>query len=571
MTTVTADKAIGSKIPWSAIISKVRLITGLILLTFVTSHLVNHTFGLWSLDSLDTARRAIMDLWRGPPGSLVLYTALGLHVTIALRSIYLRDSFIRMSWPEIGQLSLGLLTPMLLMGHVIATSYLGEFYGVRTDYTYVLLNLWVFNPSLGIQQVLALLVAWTHGCIGIHLWLRYRNWYESAAPWLFATALLIPALAIAGYIAAGMEIRQLAVDTGWLELAIAGMALPSQADIQATLTLIDRSRLFFAAVIGGALVARWVRLAYERRHRGVTIRYGFGRAVSATKGMTVLEVSRTNSIPHASVCGGRGRCSTCRIRINDGLDLLPEPSETEAKVLARIAAPPNVRLACQTAVINGLEVTPLLPPHNAGMDDTRGGPNYLQGQELEIAVLFADIRGFTQVSEKRLPYDVVFILNRYFAEMGAAIEGAGGRIDKFIGDGIMALFGVDTDPTTGARQALAAAREMSRRLKDLNASLASDLKHPLRIGVGIHIGPAIVGEMGYGQVRGVTAVGDTVNTASRLETLTKEHPSQLIVSAEVAKRAGLALSDAEAIEVDVRGRETRLGILVVQNASDLPD
>jgi len=571
MAATAASERTGSRFPWSTVIAKLRLVTGLILLAFVTSHLINHTFGLWSLDSLDAARRAIMDIWRVPPGSLVLYTALGLHVTIALRAIYLRDAFIRMSWPEVGQLTLGLLTPMLLLGHVIATSYLGEFHGVRTDYTYVLLNLWVFNPWLGAQQALALLVAWTHGCIGIHLWLRYRNWYKDAAPWLFATALLVPALAMSGYIAAGMEIRQLAVDREWLHLAVAGMALPPQAQIQATLALIDHARLLFAAMIGGALVARWIRLAYELRHRGVRIRYGSGRAVAATKGMTVLEVSRTNGIPHASVCGGRGRCSTCRIRINHGLDQLPAPSETEAKVLTRVAAPPNVRLACQTEVIDGLEVTPLLPPHNAGMDDTRGGPNYLQGQELEIAVLFADIRGFTRVSEKRLPYDVVFILNRYFAEMGAAIEGAGGRIDKFIGDGIMALFGVDSDPATGARQALAAAREMGRRLDDLNASMASDLKEPLRIGIGIHIGPAIVGEMGYGQVRGVTAVGDTVNTASRLETLTKEHPSQLIVSSALAERAGVELPGAEAIEVDVRGRETRLGILVVQNASDLPN
>lgn len=566
---MAANERGGFKLPWGTIISWLRLITGLTLLIFVTSHLINHTFGLWSLDALDTARRTVMDVWRVPPGSLVLYIALGVHVTIALRAIYLRDSFFRMNWAEIGQLVLGLATPLLLMGHVIATSYLGDFHGVRTDYTYVLLNLWVFNTWLGVQQALALLVAWTHGCIGIHLWLRYRSWYEDAAPWLFATALLIPTLAMSGYIAAGMEIRQLALDPGWLELAVAGMALPPRAEIQATLALIDQSRLAFAAAIGTALVARWVRLAFEQRRRGVRIQYGSGKAVPATKGMTVLEVSRRNGIPHASVCGGRGRCSTCRIRIGQGLDLLPTPSDAETKVLARIAAPPNVRLACQTEVLDGLEVTPLLPPHNAGMDDTRGGPNYLQGQELEIAVLFADIRGFTEVSEKRLPYDVVFILNRYFAEMGAAIEDAGGRIDKFIGDGIMALFGVDTDPATGARQALAAARAMSQRLDELNASLAGDLKQPLRIGIGIHIGPAIVGEMGYGRVRGVTAVGDTVNTASRLEALTKEYSSQLIVSAHLAEQAGVEISDAEAIDVDVRGRETRLGILVIRNAASL--
>ena len=154
--------------------------------------------------------------------------------------------------------------------------------------------------------------------------------------------------------------------------------------------------------------------------------------------------------------------------------------------------------------------------------------DFAQGSEREIAILFADIRGFTALAEGRLPYDVVFMLNRYFAAMGRAVEAAGGRVDKFIGDGVMALFGDRAMPRPAAAQALAAARLMSLRLDELNVALRAELAEPLRIGIGIHAGPVIVGEMGYGGATTITAIGDAVNTASRLESLTKEFGVQLM-------------------------------------------
>ena len=179
---------------------------------------------------------------------------------------------------------------------------------------------------------------------------------------------------------------------------------------------------------------------------------------------------------------------------------MSEPSITEARVLARVGAAPNVRLACQLQPVEDLDVTPLLPA-TAGPGDAQARPGYLQGEERELVILFADIRGFTTLSEKKLPYDVVFVLNRYFAAMGRAVEAAGGRVDKFIGDGVMALFGVEGDPTEAPRRALEAARAMAEELQALNVALAGDLDQPLRIGIGIHGGPVIVGEMGYGEAR----------------------------------------------------------------------
>ena len=113
----------------------------------------------------------------------------------------------------------------------------------------------------------------------------------------------------------------------------------------------------------------------------------------------------------------------------------------------------------------------------------------------------------------------MFLLNRFFLAMGRAIEGEGGHVDKFIGDGVMALFGIDDTPRAGCRSALRAVRAMAGALGD-------ELPAPLRIGIGLHAGPVIVGEMGYGRAASVTATGDAVNVASRLETMAKEFACQ---------------------------------------------
>ncbi len=258
------------------------------------------------------------------------------------------------------------------------------------------------------------------------------------------------------------------------------------------------------------------------------------------------------------------------MRIGEGLDGLPPPRPDEQRVLKRVGVPPNVRLACQTRPTRDLEITPLLPPTATARDGLRR-PGYVQGTEQEIAILFADLRAFTRLAENKLPYDVVFLLNRYFRSMGQAIERAGGQVDKFIGDGVMALFGIASGPERGCREAIAGARAMAAALDELNRALAHDLDEPLRIGIGIHAGPSIVGEMGYAKATGLTAIGDAVNTASRLEALTKEHGCQLIVSERVEQRAGVDLSAFESREIDVRGRREPLTVRLIPDARDLPE
>lgn len=273
-------------------------------------------------------------------------------------------------------------------------------------------------------------------------------------------------------------------------------------------------------------------------------------------------------VPHAQVCGGRGRCSTCRVRVYEGADALPAPELLEKRVLRRIGAADNVRLACQTRPQADCRVLPILPA------DTRlhsyADSRFLHGADRKIAILFADLRGFTAFAEDRLPFDVVFVLNQYFQAVGTAIETRGGYLDKFIGDGAMALFGVDTDLRTACRQAIEATWEMGRELDQLNARLAAELNEPLRIGIGLHCGDAIVGRMGYKHTSQLTAIGDAVNTAARLEALTKEHGAQLLISEDVAGNAELELDRFDSVQVSIRGKAQGLYAFVVPRVRDLP-
>jgi len=548
-------------------VRRVRLISGLVLFAFLATHYLNHMLGLVSLEAIEAGRRVFLLLWRNPLGNLALYAALLVHIGLAYWSIYQRRSLKLAPW-EAAQLLLGLAVPPLLLIHVIGTRLAGLLFDVDDRYAYVLYVLWVVDPRGGLQQAIVLLIAWVHGCIGLHFWLRIRPWYARWSPVLYAGALLWPVLALLGFASAGREVAVLAADPAWFAAAAAAIRFPD-ADQVAVLYRIEHfGWALLGALLALTLAARWAR-GWIARHRAIPVTYPGGHKVDIQPGTSILEASRQGGIPHASVCGGRGRCSTCRVQVLAGEAALPPASPAEQRVLDRVGAGPGVRLACQVRPSSPVSVVPLLPP-TATPRDAQDRPDYLQGHEEEIAILFADIRAFTRLSESRLPYDVVFLLNRYFRAMGSAVEEAGGHIDKFIGDGVMALFGIGEGGAVGSRQALEAARLMAEHLEEINRLLAQDLAEPLRIGIGIHVGPAIVGEMGYGRATSLTAVGDAVNTASRIEALNKEFGSQLVISEAVAAYASIELPGIEVHEIAVRGRLEQLRVLALADARILP-
>ena len=546
-----------------------RLASGLVVSFFVASHLLNHALGLVSLETLEAGRVVFLAFWRGIPAGPILIASLLIHIALAYHTIYQRRGW-RMPPAEAVQLLLGIAIPPLLVIHILGTAAASRLHGTNDTYAYVLLALWVHDPAVAVRQAAMTLIVWGHACIGLHYWLRLKSWYSRARPYLYASALLLPVFSLLGFVSAGRSVAVLNEEPGWREALLAELNAPSPEELATFLTVERWILTGLAAVLVAVLIARSVRRRVESRKHRVRVRYPGGHEVRIAPGTTVLEASRANGIPHASVCGGRSRCSTCRVRIHTDGGELPPPSKEERWVLDRIGVPPDVRLACQLRPRADIAVTPLLPP-NVGPADRLRAAAAMQGEERTIAVLFADIRGFTGLAETKLPYDVVFVLNRYFRSMGEAIEAAGGRVDKFIGDGIMALFGIDVPPGVGAAQALAAARGMSEALRELNRLLESDLPAPLRIGIGLHVGPAIVGEMGYAPAVSVTAVGDTVNTASRLESMSKEFAAQLVVSVDAAAEAGADLSAWRREAVAVRGRREPLTVFILDDARDLPE
>lgn len=287
-------------------------------------------------------------------------------------------------------------------------------------------------------------------------------------------------------------------------------------------------------------------------------------------GATLLEISRLRRVPHASVCGGRARCSTCRVRIDNGLDQLPLPRFAEAVTLGSIRAPENVRLACQTRPETALTVTRLVAPAAAATRRAHAGPNEAAGVERVLAIMFLDVRGFTRISESRLPYDIVFLLNQFFGVIGAAIEAEGGWIDKYLGDGLLAVFGRACDARTACRQALRAARRIDMALDELNARLMAEFGDRLDVGIGIHAGSLVLGRVGHAGSAALTVIGRTVNTAARLESLTKDKTCQLIVSRDAARAADWDAKGFPAERVQVRGTTEALEVIIVSRGRDLP-
>jgi adenylate cyclase len=535
---------------------RLRLASGLAIGCFVLGHFLNHALGVVSIDAMDRVRAVLATWWRSPPGTVVLYGALVTHFLLALASLYRRTTLRMPAW-EAAQLVLGLAILPLLIAHIVGTRFNWWLLHHSIGYERVIGLLWSDTWS-ALRQSLLLLIVWTHFCFGMHYWLRLQRWYPAAQPAAFALALLIPAMALAGFAAAGNELWPAIERVGGMQKYNVeyGTMLPE-----------ERARLLawregltwaFWVLLAGTLLARWLRTLLGGTYQ---LRHSSGRAITAPIGRTILEALRDAGVPHASVCGGRARCTTCRVRIGDGLAALAPPSKMEAEALARIEAPPNVRLACQTRPARDVAVTPLIPPA-AGISYARR-PGDEHGSERSIVAMFVDLRESTRLGESRLPYDVVFIMNQFFAAMHDALRQSGGYYAQFRGDGLLALYGLNTEIGEACRQALAGAAEMQRRIERLNSSLAADLERPLRIGIGVHAGLAIVGTMGPPDAPIYSAIGDTVNIAARFEGMTKAYGCVLVTSAETLRHAGVDPRDAPLHQVRVRGRTERVAVYAV--------
>jgi adenylate cyclase len=543
-------------------LADLRMVTGLVIGLYVTMHLSNHALGLISVHAQEAVRPWVMALWHSPPGQLLLYGSLSTHAVIALLILFRRRHYYMPAWEAI-QILLGLAIPYLLLVHIINTRGTRILTGIDIDYTYEIANLWV-DPWTRFRQIALVLLVWGHFAVGLHFWWRLYGWYRRAFPAILLAFVLIPTAALLGFAEVGMTMTARAQsDPGWMRAMKArGVpADPQRAKLRATLK--EWVGPSWIVVVGLVFSIAQIR-NWRQRHARFKVTYPEAVVIEAPKGMSVLEVSRMARRAHMSVCGGRARCTTCRVQIAKATGELPEANELEAAALRRIGAPGNVRLACQLRPQVDLTVQPLLHPGIVAEAYTAEGRQEF-GEEREVTILFVDIRGSTSLAETRLPYDVVFLLNSLFVALAEAIEKSGGYYSNFTGDGLMALFGLDGTRAEGARAALRCALAMFQSVDSLNERLARELEAPLAIGIGIHTGQAIVGQMGPPKTPIVSAIGDSVNTAARLERTTKELGVPLIVSAETLRAAGVNKS-AILTQVSLRGRAATMPVSALDEA-----
>ncbi len=534
-------------------VRQIRLACALVLFTYLLSHFLNHALGIISLQALADGVAYHVAFWRFPPVAIVFYTAAIVHGGLGLWALYQRRQFSRKAIEPL-QLVLGLSIPALIFAHIIGVRLAQAMYGHEKLYPQVLYGFWVTSPGRIGLMTATVLIAWIHGCIGLHFWLRMKRFYQRAAPWLLGCAVLIPTLALLGFYQAGRTIRAESTTPQWRADNISERQMGTPAE-QATIE--DIADGFLAAYLGllaAALLARAVRTLHERRGGIVTLSYNNGRIVRVPKGLSVLEASLRHHVPHASVCGGRARCSTCRIRIIGDCSQLPAPSPREAFVLGKVGATdPSIRLACQLRPNADLSFFQLFIPSVMSANAHAAAPARI-GQERYLVSLFVDMRGSTRLAETRLPFDTVFIVNRFLGAVSQAVTACGGQPNQFVGDGMLALFGLAVDSATACRQAISAAAAIARNIEELNDFLGHDLREPIHFGIGIHGGEVIVGEIGTRNHMVFTALGDSVNVAARLQDMTKSLKCEVIISDQVCVTAGLAADALVTEEVDIRGR-----------------
>ncbi|WP_088634908.1 adenylate/guanylate cyclase domain-containing protein [Phaeobacter sp. 22II1-1F12B] len=533
--------------------------SGLVLFTYALLHFLNIGLGLFSSELMERAQDWRQVITRSWPGTILIYGALLTHAGLALYKLAKRST-LRMPLWEATQIALGLIIPILLIAHIVYTRFAHELFSVNDDFAYLVTL--IFGSPDGWMQSLLLLIVWVHACIGLHFWLRSEPWWQRLRPVLTSLSVLIPGFALVGFLTEGRRAVERIADPDMRAALIERINWPDSDAMAALLRIENIITVIFWILLAAAAGTYLVRKLLRRR-KSVRIRYVNGPEIVSPKGPTLLEMSRANGVAHTSLCGGRGRCTTCRVLVEDGAENLAPPSEAEKRSLAAVGAAPGMRLACQIRPTAPLTVYRVFRP-----DGKRRRAHASQGQERRMAILFLDIRGFTARTTGQLPYDVVFLLNRFFDAIVPAITATGGVVDKYLGDGLLALFETP-DEASSAQAALSATTRIGEALEEFNRTLADEGAPEVRIGIGLHLGEVVLGEIGAAGNAPRTIIGETVNAASRLEAMTKEMGVEVLVSAPVLTSAGIETEHLEMVKLELRGVNLPVPSLAVTRAAHL--
>jgi adenylate cyclase len=334
-----------SRVIWG----RLRLASGLLLLLFVAGHLTNLALGLFSIDAMERGRDVLLMPWQTGLGQALLLAAAIVHAGLGLASLASRRT-LAMSRTDWVQLLLGVVTPPLLINHVVGLQVTSDLVArFSADYGYVLAVYWRYAPLLALQQLLVVVIVWVHGAIGLHSTLVLQPIWRRVASIVIPLLFAIPILALLGFAHAGEAVlARLSTDASWRNLIEQNFIVLQQTGHR--LDVIEGWVFLVYGMAVAAAVGVFAINILKRRRTRIIVSYDGGLTAVGRIGMSVLDVSRTNDIPHASVCGGRARCGTCLIIVSADADL-DTPAEAELATLHRTKALAGARLACQAHLL----------------------------------------------------------------------------------------------------------------------------------------------------------------------------------------------------------------------------
>ena len=510
------------------IVRNVALTSGLLLFACVAVELCNAAIGLVSLEAMGS-----FAAWRSavlPPRivALIFTTMILAHIATTLRCTVFRSTVNMPALDAVVILS-GALVPFLLLPYLVDTTAAGVLFGVSDDTLYRLAKLW---PEHAFIYTALLVLLWVHGCLGIYLAMRLKPSYMRFGPVLAVTAIALPIAAIAGIIASARVVSVLMADEALAGQVRAATNWPS-VDAENSLS---RVRLVLISCYGAvlvlaaaALVIRFLRIVVAPK---IDVSYVGGPTLNVAVGPTLLEMSQIKGVAHANACGGRGRCTSCSVRIEHAAERLPSRNAFEVAMVGQ--QDETIRLACQIRPTAALTVSLLAAPEAAMAD-----PNLdVTGVDCELVVLCVAMRDHAALARQQAAYDAIFLLNEFLDAVHAAIATHDGwTLGTIIGNRLVAVFGRGTSTSAACEAAIGASADIDVALDRLNERFAAELGRPIAVAMGLALGPTYLGRVGWGSSKALTAIGPAVDMACALAQQAEHRGDQLLADEAILKQA----------------------------------
>lgn len=279
--------------------------------------------------------------------------------------------------------------------------------------------------------------------------------------------------------------------------------------------------------------------------------------INAPANSTILEATLAAQINHTHACGGKGKCSTCRVSIMDGIEHCEPRNETEQEIADKLSFPKGIRLACQTKINGNISIRRMVSDKldmDIIFEQFSKDSTAALGRQQKLTIVFTDIVNYTTFAERFPPYDIVHVLNRYYQIMNGVIQEHNGIISDVAGDGILAVFGTSKECNNSVLDAIQAIEGMNKKLEVFNQYIEANFNSSFGIRAGIHYGNVIVGPFDTGSMKKMAVIGDNVNYASRIESANKKFGTKLLLSEDAYQEIKEIYPKHNLFETDLKGK-----------------